>query len=90
MLLSLDNMHQEPKIKKPPKHQAVDLRGDSPSELTFRASGVFSAQGTVASPSPVAGFSLGAKPLLMLNRTIAQTADEVKSNLSNGDVKLLV
>ncbi|MDE3181342.1 MAG: hypothetical protein KGM47_16995, partial [Acidobacteriota bacterium] len=44
---------------------------------------VFSAQGTVASPCPVAGFSPQAEPLLMLTLNIRKPAAEVKLNFAN-------
>jgi hypothetical protein len=59
-------MHQESETKNRPNIRAVAFRGDSLSELSFRASNGIPALGTVASPSPAAGFSPAAEPLLML------------------------
>jgi len=70
------------KIKKPPEHQAVYHGGDWHSELSFRASSVLSAQGTVASPCPVAGFSLQAEPLLMLTCIVGKSHPLVKDFVS--------
>jgi len=60
-------MHQEAKKQRPPEHQGgchfEETRFRNPG---FRASSGPAAQGTVASPGPVAGSDVTIGPLLML------------------------
>jgi len=63
-------MHQEPKNKNRPGIRAV-VRGDSLSELCVPRIERLPAQGTVASPGPVAGSDVTIGPLLMLVHLLA-------------------
>ncbi len=63
-------MHQEPKNKNRPGIRAV-VRGDSLSELCVPRIERLPAQGTVASPGPVAGSDVAIGPLLMLVHLLA-------------------
>ena len=58
-------MHQEPKKQNRPSIRAA-VRGDSLSELCVPRIERLPAQGTVASPGPVAGSDVTIGPLLML------------------------
>ena len=51
-------MHQEPRKQKAARHQAAASRGDLSFGTTFRTSSGIAAQGTVASPGPVAGLGV--------------------------------
>jgi hypothetical protein len=57
-MLLFVGMHQELRKQKAARHQAAASRGDLASELKFRTSSVIAAQGTVASPGPVAGLGV--------------------------------
>src|SRR5437879_12776806 len=66
-MLLFCGMHQEPKKQKPPEHQgAVHFEETRFRNSVFRASSGSAAQGTVASPGPVAGSDVTIGPLLML------------------------
>src|SRR5712691_732536 len=67
-------MHQEPKNKNRPGIRAV-VRGDSLSELCVPRIERLPAQGTVASPGPVAGSDVTIGPLLMLVHLLAAVID---------------
>src|SRR5437879_607129 len=58
--------HQEPKKQKPPEHQGGHFEETRFRNSVFRASSGSAAQGTVASPGPVAGSDVTIGPLLML------------------------
>src|SRR5579864_9315888 len=72
-MLLYGDMHQEPETKNRPHIRAVIF----PGRLAFRTLVPrierFSAQGTVASPYPVAGFSPWTEPLLMLHSNFPTT-----------------
>src|SRR3989442_6883822 len=59
-------MHQEPKKQKPPEHRGGHFEETRFRNSVFRASSGSAAQGTVASPGPVAGSDVTIGPLLML------------------------
>src|SRR3989442_5765908 len=67
-------MHQEPKNKNRPSIRAV-VRGDSLSELCVPRIERLPAQGTVASPGPVAGSDVTIGPLLMLVHLLSVAID---------------
>ena|SRR2546426_4999980 len=76
-------MHQEPKNKNRPSIRAV-VRGDSLSELCVPRIERLPAQGTVASPGPVAGSDVTIGPLLMLVHLLAVAIDRCQRYSGTG------
>src|SRR5437899_11139412 len=75
-MLLFCGMHQEPKKQKPPEHQGGGHFEETRfRNSVFRASSGSAAQGTVASPGPVAGSDVTIGPLLMLVHLLAVAID---------------
>ena len=77
-------MHQEPKKQKPPEHQGGHFEETRFRNSVFRASSGSAAQGTVASPGPVAGSDVTIGPLLMLVHLLAVAIDRCQRYSGTG------